>query len=125
MKTPNNILDESIQMMETKRDLELIQIKLELHELFESLKPMNIIKDTISKVTTSPDLKQGIGKTAVGVASGILVKKILFRGTHNPLKTVARTLLQIAATGFAAKNADKMKTAAQKLFYGLVSKIKR
>ncbi len=125
MKTPNELLDESIQLLEAKRDLEVIQLKLELNELVESLKPINIIKDTLKKVTNSTDIKEGIGKTAIGLASGLLVKNILFRGAHGPLKSMARNLMQIVTTGFVAKNAENLKTTAQKLFHGLISKIKR
>ena len=122
--TPNSLLDEAIQQLETKRDMELIQLKSGFNEVLDSLKPINLIKDTLRKVTTSTDLKEGVGKTAIGVASGLLVKNILFRKTHNPLKLIARVMLQTVATGLAASNSDKIKSTGQKLFHVLLSKIK-
>lgn len=123
-KSPNDLLDDSIQLLEAKRELELIQLKQGLNELLDSLKPMNIIKDTIKKVTSSSDLKEGIGKTALGVASGFLVKNIIFRKTHNPVKLVARGMVQTAAIGIATTNFDKVKLKGAKLFLALLSKIK-
>ncbi len=122
--SPNDLLDEAIDLLETKRAQELVQLKEQLNEVLESLKPINIIKDTIKKVTTSPDLKEGIGKTAIGVTSGLLVKNILFRKTHNPLKLVARTVLQAIAAGIAINNSDKIESTGLKLFHALLSKIK-
>jgi len=123
-KSPNDLLDEAIVLLEAQRDLELFQLKEQLNEVLESLKPINLIKDTIKKVTTSPDLKEGIGTTAIGVASGLLVKNILFRKTHNPLKLIVRTVLQTVAAGIATNNSDKIKSMGQKLFHAIFSKNK-
>jgi len=122
--SPNDLLDEAIDLLESKRTLELFQLKEQLNEVFESLKPINLIKDTIKKVTTSPDLTNGIGKTAIGVVSGLLVKNIVFRKTTIPVKLVVRTLLQTAAAGIATNNFDKIKLTGQKLFHILFSKNK-
>jgi len=122
--SPNDSLDEAIALLETKRGQELMQLKEQLHLVHESLKPINLIKDTFKAVTASPDLKDGIGKTAIGVASGLLVKNILFRKTHNPLKLVARTVLETIAAGIASNNSDKIKSTGQRLFHALLSKIK-
>ena len=119
-KSPNDLLDESIQLLETRRDLELVQIKQELNGLLDNLKPINIIKNTFKKATASTDLKEGIGKTAVGVASGILVKNILFRNTLNPVKLIARGMMQTAAIGLAATNFDKMKLKGAKLLLAIL-----
>lgn len=35
--SPNDLLDESIQVLEIKRDMELVQLKQELNGLLESL----------------------------------------------------------------------------------------
>ncbi len=122
--SPNDLLDEAIQLMETKRDMELIQIKYTLNEVLDSLKPINIIKDTFKKVTDSSDIKEGFGNTAVGVASGFLVKNILFRKTLNPIKLIARVILQTVTTGVVATNSGKIKSKSQNLFHALLSTVK-
>ncbi len=119
--SPNDLLDEAIQLLETKRDLELILMKRELNGLFESLKPINIVKNTFRKVIASTDLKEGIVNTAIGVASGFMVKNILFRKTHNPFKLIARGILQTVTTGVVATNSDKIKSNSQKIFHAVLS----
>ncbi len=123
-KSPNDSLDEAIALLEIKRCQELIQLKEQVQVVHESLKPINIIKNSFKAVMTSPDLKDSIGKTAIGVASGLLVKNILFRKSHNPLKMVAGIVLQTVASGFASKNSDTIKSTSQKLFHAILSKIK-
>ncbi len=122
--SPNNSLDEAIALLETKRDQELNQLKEQLHEVHESLKPINLIKDTFKAVTASPDIKKGIGKTAIGAASGFLVKSILFRNSYNPLKVIASMVLQSVAAGIASNNSDKIESTGQRLFHALLSKFK-
>lgn len=122
--SPNDLLDEEIEVLEIKRTQQLIQLKEQLHAVHESIKPINIIKDTVRKVTSSPDLKSGIGKTAIGVASRLLVKNLIFRKTHNPLKLFAGIVLQTVASGIASNNSDKIKSTGQKLFHALLSKMR-
>lgn len=123
-KSPNDLLDDSIQLLEIKRDLELSQLKQGLDEALESLKPINIIKDTVRRATSSSDLKEGIGKTALGVAAGMLVKNVLFRKTLNPLKLVARGMVETAAIGVAATNFDKIKLKGAKLLRAVLPRKK-
>ncbi len=123
--SPNDSLDEAIALIEIKRDKELIELKEQFNEILESLKPVNLIKDTFKAVSASPDLKNDIGKTALGVASGLLVKNILFRNSHNPLKIIASIVLQTVASSFASKNSDEIKSTGQKLFHAFFSKRKK
>ena len=119
-KSPNDLLAESILLLEAKRDLELFQLKQEFEEVRESLKPINIIKGTIKKATSSGDIKEGIGKTAIGAATGFLVKNILFRKTLNPANLLARAVVQTASIGLAATNIDKLKLKGAKLLRALL-----
>ena len=119
-KSPNDLLEDSIRLLEAKRDLELIQLKQGFDEVRESLKPMNIIKETIKKATFSDDVKEGLGKTVLGVASGFLVKNLLFRNTLNPAKLVARGVVQTAAVGLTATNLDKIKLKGAKLLRAIL-----
>ena len=121
-KSPNDLLNDSIQLLEAKRDLELIQLKQGFDEVRESLKPINIIKETIKKATFSSGVKEGIGKTAIGIASGFLIKNLLFRKTINPAKLLARGVVQTAAVGLTATNLDKIKLKGAKLLRALLPK---
>lgn len=114
--SPNGELNQLIDSMEKKRDEELIQLKEQMRAVHESLKPINLIKDTFKAVATSPDLKNRIGKTAIGIASGFLVKKVFFRNSRNPLKIISSIALQTIASGFATKNFNKIKSSRSKFF---------
>lgn len=120
--TPNAFLKESIEQMEKKRAQELILLQAEVNELRESIKPSNIIKNTIKSVTDSKNVNSGLGKTVVGFATGLLIKKIFFRKTLNPLKMAAGYLLQTGVTVVVANNTDKISFMGKKLIRTIFSK---
>ncbi len=120
---PNERLTMRIAALEAKKQSELADLKNHLDLIHESLKPINILKNTFTEVKESPEIKQNLGKAAIGMTSGFLLKKILFGGTKNPLLKLAGFALQSAATNIAAKNSDKIKSVGQKLFQFIASKI--
>lgn len=123
-KSANTLLNESIEQMEMKRDLELALLKSQAHEISESLNPINLIKNTFTTMTDSTDLKTGIGKTILGVTAGFLFKKMILGNTRNPLKKVAGMLLQTAVAGLVANNSDKIQSTGKNLLHSIVSKFK-
>lgn len=120
--SPNAFLKESIEQLELQRTQELILLQAEVKELRESLTPSSLIKSTIKTVTDSNDLKAGIGKTVIGLATGFLIKKIFFRKTYNPLKLAAGYLLQTGVTVLVANNSDKINYVGKKLIKSVLSK---
>lgn len=119
----NTLLNESILQMEIRRNQELILLKAQFEEVKESWTPINLIKDSLETVTSAPNIKKGIGRSIIGFASSLLIKKIFFRKTHNPLAIVAGMLLQTAAVGVVAKNSDKISSIAKKLLQRFVYKV--
>ncbi len=120
----NDSLNEAIALLEMKRDKELMELKQQLEKVGESLKPINIIKDTLKEIKSSPDIKDGIGKTVVGVASGFLVKNILFGNTYNPMKIIAGLAIQTAASNFGSNHYNNIRSVGHTLLYSLASKLK-
>ena len=120
----NTLLQESIAEMEKQRAQELILLQAEVNELRESIKPINLIKNTLKSVTTSNNEKTGLGNTVIGLATGLLVKKIFFRKTYNPLKMTAGYLLQTGVTVLVANNSDKINFVGKKILSAIYSKFK-
>lgn len=123
-KSSNDSLNESIALLEIKRDKEFIELKEHFHEVRESLKPINIIKDTFKAAKASPDIKNGVGKTMIGLASGFLVKNVLFRNSFDPLKMVASFAAEKAASNFASNHLDEIKSSGQKIIHAMLIKLK-
>jgi hypothetical protein len=115
-------LRESILLLEIKKANELQLLKDQFKVTYESLKPVNLIKSKINELIESPDLKNNIINTTMGLAAGYLSKKALVGSTHNPLKQLLGTVLQIGVSSLVAKNSDGIKSTAVTLLHTLLSK---
>ncbi len=108
-------LRQSIALLEAKRAEELIVLKKQFHEACEHLKPVNLIKNTMKEVAESPDVINGMGNAALGLASGYMAKNVLFSSTKNPLLKLVGVAVQAVVTGLVTKNSDKIKETGMDL----------
>ncbi len=108
MRTKNetDALRESILLLENQQRLDLILLKSQVHETFESLRPINLIKSTISEVSASSDLKHGLLQNGIGLVTGYLSRKVLLGSSHNPVVGFLGSLFQFAIGNVVAKHSD-------------------
>jgi hypothetical protein len=109
MKKKNNIitLRYTIEKLKEKQAQEIYQLKTQFEKTYEGIKPINLIKNTISEVATSVDLRNGILNNAIGLATGYVSKKILLGSTHNPFKKILGTLIEFGIANFIAKKTSQ------------------
>jgi hypothetical protein len=103
-------LKKTIQFLKIKQASELASLKEQYQHTYESLKPLNLIKNVFGQIATSSDLKGNILNSVVGISTGYLTKKILIGSTHNPIKRILGTVLQFFITNIVTKNSDIPKT---------------
>jgi hypothetical protein len=84
-------------------------LKEQAHITFESLKPINFLKDTIIDFTSQSDLKENVFDGIAGVTTGFLSKKLIVGTTNSPVKKLVGTLLQVGITALVTKNSSKIK----------------
>jgi hypothetical protein len=76
MKTNNQMDDllKKIILLREKKEYELQLLKLQYQLTRESLKPINIIKDSLNMLTKPSEIKTGIISTAVNLVKGYFSK---------------------------------------------------
>ena len=102
-------LNQAIVILENKQSEDLELLKQQFQLTYESLKPLNLIKNAFSEMTTATDLKGNLLSNAIGMATGFLTKKVLLGSTHNPIKKILGTLLQFVITNVVSKHSDALK----------------
>jgi len=122
-----------INLTELRREIESLRLKqgsdaLALKEqakiTYESLKLVNLLKGVFNDLTSTPDFKDGLVNTSLGLGVGYLTKKVVLGATHNPLKQLMGVLLQSTVTNIVSKNGDDLKEGVYKLIGNLIKKIK-
>ena len=98
----------AIQELELKRDVELSDLKEQLHVIHESLKPVNLFKNILKDISEGPDLRNSMGKAAMGMVTGYAVRNLIVRSSKNPIRNVLGTAAQSIVSNLTANNTDKL-----------------
>ena len=102
-------LKQLILEKESEMELQQILLKAQFRLTFESLKPINIIKNTLKQVVTSPEIKTSIINSAIGFISGFVAKKLFVGGSNNPLKKMGGSMLGTLVANKTEANAENIK----------------
>jgi hypothetical protein len=112
----------AIILLEIKQAEEGKLLKEQFKVTYENLRPANLIKNTLRDLTSDPSLKGELFNTTLGLAAGYLTKKAVVGATHNPLKQIFGTLLQMGISSIVAKNGDGIKSGAMDLIANIFRK---
>jgi len=118
-------MEKFTSIRELKEEIETLQLKQEadrkaLNEQFkltvQSLRPVNLIKSSLKDLFTSPDLKDNLVNSSLGIGAGYITNKVITGASHNPIKKIIGTLLQLGVTNLVSNNGEEIKSGAAKLF---------
>ena len=112
----------AIKQLELQQANELFLLKEEFHATAEKLKPLNIIKRSFKNAVTGPDLKTNVLNAAIGLATGIVTKKLMVGKTMNPFKKLFGILVEMVVANKVSKNADEIKSTGTAIFKKFFSK---
>lgn len=108
-------IKERIAFLEARQSREVAVLREHALATYESMKPVNLLKNTLKDFSSQPALKENLLDGAIGIATGYLSKKLLVGTSNNPIKKIAGTLFQVAITTLVAKNSSKIKAVGEVL----------
>ena len=94
----NVLLDQKIAELSNKRELELLELKDQFNVVIDSVKPINIVKQTFSSLYNSPEKKLNILEVATSFAGGYISKKLLFGRSSSIVKNLLGNVFQYGVT---------------------------
>ena len=97
-------------------------LKEEFLNAVNSLKPVNIIKSTLSEITSSPYLIENMLGAVVGLVGGFVSKKIAIGTSHNIFRKIMGTALQFGVTNLVAQHPEAIKNAGILIFKNIFHK---
>lgn len=115
-------LKESILLLEIQQAYEGQLLKEQFKTTYQNLRPVNLIKNSFKELVAVPDLKGSLVNTAMSLVAGYFSKKALVGSTHNPLKKIIGTVIQMGVSGIVAKNSDGIKSTAVQLIQHFLNK---
>ncbi len=102
-------LKESIRLLEIRQAEEGKLLKDQFKLTYESLKPVNLIKNSIKELANSEEIKASLFETLVSILTGYFTKKMFVGPKSNPLVKIFGALMQFGVTSLVAKNADSIR----------------
>lgn len=115
-------LNKAILLLEAKQSLESCMLKEQFKITYESLKPINFIRNTFKELVTAPDFKEDLLNTSLSLAAGYFSKKLAIGSTNNPFKQILGSFLQMGVTSIVSKNSDGIKSTIINLIQTLFTK---
>jgi|SRR5688500_9106039 len=108
---PTDSLNTSISLLEQKRNADFIALKEQLRATGESMKPANLIKGALRDITGSHQFKSVLIKAALGIALGIIAKKLVTSQSENKTHRAVGNALQYGISFLAAERNNLIKSA--------------
>lgn len=102
-------LKESIRLLEIQQAEEGKELKEQFKATYESLKVVNLVKNSLKELTDSVEIKNNLFESIVSIVTGYLSKKLMINSTSNPFKKILGALIQLGVTNLVAKNAETIR----------------
>ncbi len=104
--TSSSELRAAILELESKHREEGRVLKKDINATVESMKPVNIIKSILKKVSASDEVKESLLNTTIVLAAGYASKVLFEELSGKPLKKTLGTTLLFGITTIATKNPE-------------------
>lgn len=113
---PTDALNELILISEQQYHNDLRLLKEQFHTAYESVKPINLLKNFVHEVSASPEIKEDVLGNIMGIATGFISRKLMVDENSSTFKKVFATILQFAITNVVSKHSVNIKAVGTALF---------
>ena len=106
-------LKNAIQLLEVKQAANRKQLKEQFHSIYESFRPVNLLRNTLHDISSSPNLIDNILGTALGLATG-LISNLVFKGMAGTgFRKLLNPVLQSGVTNFVAQHTGSLRSVGE------------
>ncbi len=102
-------LKEAIKLLEIKHVESEKQLRVEFNNVYENLKPINIIKNIVRDAVSNESLKHDVANTLASLMSGFISKKLIVGKSKNPFLKLIGIGIQFGMTTLVSKNYNIIK----------------
>lgn len=109
-------LKQEIQILEAQQTFRTMQLREQFFLTYESLKPANLIFNTLNEIKSSPYLVNNVIDTSIGVAAGYLSRKAIIKESDSFFRKLFGAVLQFGVTNLVAQNPETIKSFGRFIF---------
>lgn len=104
-------LKSAIQILEVEQNERERLVKEQVGLVYESLKPINIIKRTLRELFSPPNLNGNLAGTALSVTSGVLLNRFFIGSSGGIIKKLLGKVIQYGITKLTARKTEVITSA--------------
>jgi hypothetical protein len=111
--TSTDGLKNAIQLLEVKQDANRTQLKEQLYSTIDSFRPVNMLRNTLHEVSSSPDLIDNILGTVFGLATGLISNLVLKGMGSARFRKLLNPVLQSGVANFVEQHANSIRSVGE------------
>lgn len=96
-------LNRKIEELEIRQDKEWCDIKDEIDEIKNNLKPINLIRNTVEEINETVGFKSHIAQSAISIGIGYLAKRFIVGKGDSMFKGILGSVVQLIVTNLVSK----------------------
>jgi len=96
--TNSGSLQEAILRLEQRRREQEQDLSAHFKHTYQSLQPMNILRNTFQGVTSSSGVRGNLLRAGLGLGAGLLTKRLFFGGSGSVIKKLLGTAVEVGVT---------------------------
>ena len=112
----NSTLKESIKQLEIRQAFEKKMLQEQFQLTYESITPINLIKNTLRQVAGSSEIKGEVLNASIGLTAGYFSKMLFERISNNPFKKILGSAILFGITNVVVKNPEVIKSLGRSVF---------
>jgi len=120
--TNTTSLHEAITRLEQKRREQEQDLSAHFKHTYQSLQPMNLLKNAWHGIADSPTAKGNLLKAGLGLGAGFLSKKLLFNGTSSVFKKLLGTAVEFGVAKAVTNKSGNVMAKGLTLVKNLLAK---
>ncbi len=109
-------LREAIRVLEIRQAEEKEILREQLINVYENLKPINIIKGIFRDIANTRNLENDLFSNIASLISGFISKKLVVGKSNNPMLKILGTGIQLGMTAFISRNYEQIKDSILQFF---------
>jgi len=115
-------LKNAIKQLEIEHAEKGILLKEQFLITYESLKPINVIKNYFKEIVSAENLADHLMGNVLSVVSGYFSKKIVVNGSDNKFRQLLGSVLQFGVTKVIAQHAETIESIGKSIFQHFLHK---
>jgi hypothetical protein len=115
-------LKKAIELLQAEQVVKGQLLKEQFYLISRNLRPLNLIKSSISDLASSPYLIENILGTTLGLTTGYLSKKIFIGASGSIIRKLIGTVLQFGVTNLVAQHPDAVTSIGKSILKNIFRK---